>query len=42
MPRSKGPTVKQLRAECKARGLKRYSRLRKAELIAFLIASKAG
>ena len=40
MAKSRGPTVKQLRAECKARALKRYSRLRKAELIAFLIANK--
>ena len=36
MTKSRGPTVKQLRAECKARGLKRYSRLRKAELIDLL------
>lgn len=29
-------TVKELRAECKARGLKRYSKLKKAELLALL------
>ncbi len=33
---AKAPTVRQLRAECKARGLKRYSKLRKAQLMELL------
>ena len=33
---AKSPTVKELRAECKARGLKRYSKMKKAELMALL------
>jgi hypothetical protein len=33
---AKSPTVRQLRAECKARGLKRYSKLKKADLLALL------
>jgi len=41
MPKRSGPTVKQLRAECKAAGLRRYSRLRKAELILMLEAHRA-
>ena len=36
---SKSMTVKELRAECKARGLKRYSKLKKAELLALLSAA---
>jgi hypothetical protein len=33
---TKAPTVKELRAECKSRGIKRYSKLKKAELLELL------
>ena len=42
MAKRSGPTVKQLRAECKALGLKRYSRLRKAELVDLLEVARLG
>ena len=33
---AKSPTVRELKAQCKAAGLKRYSKLKKAELMALL------
>ena len=33
---AKSPTVRELKAQCKAAGFKRYSRLKKAELMALL------
>jgi hypothetical protein len=41
MAKRSGPSVKELKAQCKALGLKRYSKLRKAELVDLLVTQRS-